>query len=146
MTNDDTIVCARYICNLAFSDVLDPTKNHKFPGSIFSTLSRPDLKKLLGQPGIHKPYRSTDIIPWIQPVERQTPPTIDLQHTHETVSLHTGGGSYDKQIIFAQKARDLDTDKLDFGYSHAKLFEFMTPIHILISDIDFGGSDGLFSI
>lgn len=143
--NEDTIVCARYICNLAFSDVLDPSKNNKFPGTIIPALSRNDLKKLTGQIGIHKAYKSTDIIPWIQPVERQTPPVIDIQHINDTLNQNTSG-SYDKQVMFTQNAKELDVDKLDFGYSNHKLFEFMSPINILISDIDFGGSDGLFSI
>ena len=135
--DDDTLTSVRYLCNLAFSDVIDPTKNSKFPGTLVVSLNRTSLPGLKGQSNCHLPYKATDILPWIQPVDRQTPPTIHI--SHNTVVYHPP-----KRISYLKTNKDFNTLKMDFGFDD--LFSFLSPLSVCYQNVDFGDSDGLLII
>jgi len=133
----DTNNCIKFICNTAFSDVIDPCRNVKFPGALVVSLSRRHVPMLKGRSAIHMAYKNTDVIPWIHPTERQMPPF----QFHETPQQHH------KEVFplrFDMKS-DIDTVNIDFG-EEDKLFLVISPLNILLSQIDFGGNDGLFTI
>ena len=56
-TDDNEAGIVRYLCNLPFTDVLDPCRNSKFPGTMVVSLARKDLSLLNGVPHIHTPYK-----------------------------------------------------------------------------------------
>jgi hypothetical protein len=137
-TQADTLNCIKYICNLPFLDVLDPCKNTKFPGTLVTSLSRAKLPLLRGQPSSHMPYKATDIIPWIHPIERHIPP---LQFQNLTIAKPLVPKS---KLQITEIPLEVDTHKIDFGEEDG-LFLVLSPANLRISQIDFGYADGLFS-
>jgi hypothetical protein len=137
----ETNNCLKFLCNTAFSDMIDPCRNTKFPGSMVVSLSRASLPKLKGRASIHVPYKDTDIIPWINPVVRHIPPFQFLEHVQAAPDRHT----VSNLPSLSETKYDLDTIKLDFGLED-KLFLIVSPMNVLISQLDFGLADGLFRV
>ena len=72
--NIDKVRSVQYFCNLAYSDVLNPAKNIKFPGTLVVSLSRKDLSTYFyGIPSEHLDYDKTHIFPWLQELKRPIP-------------------------------------------------------------------------
>jgi hypothetical protein len=105
----------RYLCNIPFSDVLDPCKNSKFPGTMVVSLSRDDLHFLKGIPCIHMPYKPEEIISWVNPKKRQIPPVF-FEKKHKP-----------RKTISCKKDTHLDVMCLDFGGSDG-LFHVCTQV------------------
>lgn len=73
-TDMDKKRSVQYLCNLAFSDVINSTTNTKFPGTLVVSLSRKDMKQYFhGGQTQHLPYEKTHIYPWLQEVKRPIP-------------------------------------------------------------------------
>lgn len=128
--------CIQYLCNTAFADVLDSSKNRKFPGSMVVSLSRTDLERLRGQAPIHKPYKSTDLLPWLDPVKRHIPPFPSTSENRKRSA---------RLATMRATGQSLDSTKIEFGTDDG-LFRVDGPINLNVLLIDFGGSDGLFQI
>ena len=131
----DTTHCLRWLCNLAFSDVLEPVKNNKFPGGMVVSLSRSDLVHLKGTRPFHVPYKSTEIYPWLSPTKRTIPPF----RFSANVNRHFSGASMKRNNCH------LDTDKLDFGTEDGLLY-IVAPLPLKISGLNFGDDDGLIQV
>jgi len=127
--------CTRYLNNLAFNDSLDIIKNIKFPGALVVSLSRRDLPRLKGQPTAHLPYKPTDILCWMQPVDRNIPPVLKLQIQQARPKK--------RLELFSEKALNLAT--VDFGFDDG-LFSFLGPLPLAVTDFDFGDATGTFMI
>ncbi len=139
---DDTMVCVRYLCNYAYTDVLDPCKNTLFPGTVTTWLTRSHLKKLAGQTGTHLAYKETEIVPWIHPASRTVPPAVDIQ----TAPPGHAEIMNPKHFVFSSASQQYSMDHVDFTFdTERKTFDFLTPIPVPICDIDFGSADGTFS-
>jgi hypothetical protein len=122
----------KYFCNYAFSEVLDPNKNIKFPGTMVDTVSRKDLDKMSGEHMIHVPYKSIEIVSWVNPVVRQFP-YIDF----DTIKSSKKKKSRVKNIVF-------DTSSIDFGEKDT--FDYMKPVYIDYKRVCFGGKNEKFFI
>lgn len=134
--------CVMYLCNLAFSDVLDPCKNTKFPGGLAVSLSRELLPRLQGHPAHHTPYEPTALLSWVSPVERVIPPMAwssdDVDpHGVKRRTLNTGPT--------AIPAGGCEALQLDFG-SALGFFEILPVLCLCPSQLDFGGPENLFLI
>lgn len=161
VTDPEITQCVTYICNLAFSDVLDTCKNAKFPGGLAVSLSRDMLPRLHGHRSHHLPYQPTDILSWLSPTERVIPPMQLPRGPHErsdNVSRlglggsHRGGATAGGAVRAFKTARDegpvsvhLEVHQLDFG-AETGLFEVMPVMCVCASSLDFGCEDGLFRI
>lgn len=132
--HSETLQCIAYICNLAYSDVLDPCKNAKFPGGLAVSMSRELLQRLKGFDSIHKPYEPAEILAWIHPADRVIPP----------ITLHTPDVSQPAEKG-KEKLSHFDIHTLDFGGAN-QTFDVLPVLCIVPAQIDFGGSDGLFAI
>jgi len=134
-TENECAQCVQYLCNLAFADMgapFDPCKNTKFPGTLVVSVSRAMLPRIRGRPSVHKAYSQTDILPWINPVERHIPPLM-MGNTRER---------YEEKLAIIM---EFGGQTLDFGDVNG-LFEVVSPVWIRATNIDFGGPDGLFHI
>lgn len=146
VTDPEVIQCVTYLCNLAFSDVLDVCKSAKFPGGLAVSLSRELLPRLQGHNGHHIPYEPTDLMSWISPVERVIPP------------MQLGAGERNEPGAGKQRTHGpsntnapsalppgLDASQLDFG-SALGCFDILPVLCLCASHLDFGSEDGLFRI
>ena len=123
---------AQYLCNFAYSDVLDPCKNSKFPGTLVVSLFRQDLEKIQGYPRIHVPYKKEEIIAWIHPVSRQIPPTFF--HSTETQEpfpkkppkkpFHANHIEFGEDCFHCQTPLFYIPNKIDFGIESFEIFSF----------------------
>jgi len=98
-------------------------------------LSRADLANLRGLPSQHVPYKLTDIMPWIDPIERHIPP-FRMPDPSQPVS---------KVSAVRATGQTIDSNKLDFGGEDG-LFRVWGPYNLCMLQVDFGGADGLFRI
>lgn len=131
----DTVTSVRYLCNLTYSDVLDVSKNQKFPGTMVVSLSREHLPLLRGQPSSHLPYKPTDLWPWLEAMERPVPPLVGLG------AANHGGRALAPSPPVVVSCRL----PVEFGAAGGTL-EFFTPVYLAVNDVDFGTSDGLFLV
>ena len=122
----------RYLCNYAFSDIINPCKNVKFPGTMVVSLGREDIKKIKGSPRIHKPYATEEIVVWISPVTRQIPP-LNFQTTEKPTNIMKARR---KKIRF-------NTNNIEFG-DYRGFFDYINPVFTNVKNIEFGDSKGVF--
>lgn len=73
-THHQHVFALQYLCNLPFAEVLHPTKNHKFPGTMVVSLTREHLPLLVGAPPQIVPYEKTHLFPWWEKHLRVVPP------------------------------------------------------------------------
>jgi hypothetical protein len=124
----------KYMCNLSFSDVLDPCENVKFPGTMVVSLGMEDIKRVVGIPMVHKPYKLEEIAAWLNPCTLQIPP-LHFQRYGVSNSL----------MRSRQKKMRFNTNNIDFG-DQLGLFEFVPHVFIDLNCVDFGSSDGCFEV
>ena len=149
VSDSEVTQCVTYLCNLAFSDVLDECKNGKFPGGLAVSLSRELLPRLRGHKSHHLAYESTDILSWISPVERVIPPMQlggDGGATGGKRTANSGVRPSTLPHAAGGSSAGLDVLQLDFGSALLGLFEVLPLVCICPLGLDFGSSDGLFRI
>jgi len=149
--NEENIVTIRYLCNSAYSDVLEASTNTLFPGTIPNLLCKEHVLKLIGQHGTHLAYKPTDIFAWLQPIERHIPPVLDIGNIQNPVipaprtNQASSKTSEIQEIQMQQIGKKFDMINVDFGFDTG-LFQFLSPVNISMHQIDFGLSDSLFLI
>ena len=146
VTDPEVTQCVNYLSNLAFSDLLDPCKNSKFPGGLAVSLSRDLLPRLYGHRAHHMPYEKTDLLAWIHPTERVIPPT----QFGEGGALRRGTAQRSGNFALGSSSGSAagataDVLQLDFG-SDTGLLEVAPVLCIVPSLLDFGSDNGLFLI
>lgn len=127
-----------FICNVPFSDVLDPCKNSKFPGGLAVSMSRETLPLLGGLKSNYLPYKMTDVLSWMSPTKHVIP-QMELKEVHNTSS---GKPLVPKDAI---KQSIVSEAEVEFGDSDG-FFGIVSTLCAHISELDFGGEDGLFYI
>lgn len=147
--NSDVIQTARYLCNLVFSEVLDPCKNTKFPGQQVVSLLRENLCLLKGIPAQHVRYSPNEIDAWFVPLDRHIPPLTDLYHDNQKRNSRDTHRNGEIKSWILDPSNVVNAIELDFGPASGPtsgLFEFWSPTPLDVSWLDFGTSDGLFRI
>jgi hypothetical protein len=137
--DEDTVQCVQYICNLCFSDVLDTCKNTKFPGTMVASLSRKDLSSIKGVKSTFQVYKSSDILPWLSPVQRHIPALkMDARKVSATDRQKPVGTLLKSSMSLP------DVLRFDFGDSSGLFVPFDTCMYPATS-VDFGSDDNFFS-
>jgi hypothetical protein len=75
---------AKYYCNLAYADTINPCTNTKYPGSMVASVMRSDVFLFDSVvPLRHVPYKHAEISAWLTPPAQQRiiPPLRLMQRT-----------------------------------------------------------------
>jgi len=133
-TNISTKYCLRYLCNLCFSDVLDPSTNRVFPARQHVALTASLLPQVVGQASTHLIYKPTEIWPWIHGFSRTPPQLLNLDTESDNEMRSTVRSVNVSQADFS----DPWLAGLDFTFSvEGGGLDFVSPINCLLSVVDF---------
>jgi hypothetical protein len=125
--NKDEVNSIRYLCNYTFLDVLDVTKNNKFPGQLVVSLDRNDLECFRGLIPFHVPYNKTEIIPWLDATTVDIPPVdFHIQSLPDNIN---------NSVIVKNEC--LNLSDIEFGPEDTENFVFFSKMAILPCNIDF---------
>ena len=134
----------QYYCNLPFQDVLNPSRNSKFPKAQVVSLSRSNLAKLGGLPMYHAPYAEAQIAAWFT-ARTHTVPTVHFHDTSNKFPGDAGTGPVPPKRAVVRKNITFQTSQVDFG-AHSGLFEVAPLLLVAMPEVDFGGTGGLFAV
>ncbi len=127
-TTTDEINSIKYITNLCFSGTINPKTNSKFPGTLVVSVSKRDLSKFEGLRMIHKPYKETELLPWLQGCKHITP------------QLHFSSDQKPQTFDNVKKWKtdvNINPELLDFGPHTDPSFMFFYKDVIIPLQLDF---------